>query len=141
MTVPSNFAVPLTSSLAAGVPVPSPTLPLEVMSYMCSGKPGLNGLGMRNNVVKMARLKHEQKAAPALCVVLHVAISDAGWRRGSVAHGGASILLRQYEALRAGDGEYSRGAGAGDKDGIFVGDICGNWESQYSGIEVGGHAS
>ena len=32
---------------------------------MCSGRPGLNGLLMRNNVVKMARLKHDCKAAPA----------------------------------------------------------------------------
>ena len=32
---------------------------------MCSGSPGLNGLGMRNNVVKMAKLKHQLNAAPA----------------------------------------------------------------------------
>jgi len=32
---------------------------------MCSGSFGLNGLAMRNNVVKMAKLKHEQKGAPA----------------------------------------------------------------------------
>ena len=38
---------------------------IQTLSYICSGKPGLNGLGMRNNVVKMARLKHELKAAPA----------------------------------------------------------------------------
>jgi para-nitrobenzyl esterase len=37
----------------------------RTLSYMCSGAPGLNGLAMRNNVVKMARLKHELKAAPA----------------------------------------------------------------------------
>jgi len=41
-----------------------PQKKIQTLSYMCSGKPGLNGLGMRNNVVKMARLKHEQKAAP-----------------------------------------------------------------------------
>ena len=38
---------------------------IQTLSYMCSGNPGLNGLGTRNNVVKMARLKHELKAAPA----------------------------------------------------------------------------
>jgi para-nitrobenzyl esterase len=32
---------------------------------MCSGSPGLNSLSTRNNVVKMARLKHELKAGPA----------------------------------------------------------------------------
>jgi para-nitrobenzyl esterase len=42
-----------------------PQKKIQTLSYMCSGTPGLNGLGMRNNVMKMARLKHELKAAPA----------------------------------------------------------------------------
>ena len=37
---------------------------IQTLSYMCPGH-FLNGLVMRNNVVKMARLKHELKAAPA----------------------------------------------------------------------------
>ncbi len=42
-----------------------PQKKIQTLSYMCSGSPGLNGLFMRNNVVKMARLKHGLKAAPA----------------------------------------------------------------------------
>ncbi|MGD0471041.1 MAG: carboxylesterase family protein [Terriglobales bacterium] len=42
-----------------------PQKKIQTLSYMCSGSFGLNGLAMRNNVVKMARLKHELKAAPA----------------------------------------------------------------------------
>ena len=42
-----------------------PEKSIRTLSYMCSGAPGLNGLAMRNNVVKMASLHHEQKAAPA----------------------------------------------------------------------------
>jgi para-nitrobenzyl esterase len=42
-----------------------PQKAIQTLSYMCSGSFGLNGLSMRNNVVKMARLKHELKAAPA----------------------------------------------------------------------------
>ena len=42
-----------------------PQKKIQTLSYMCSGNPGLNGLAMRNNVVKMARLKHELRAAPA----------------------------------------------------------------------------
>ena len=42
-----------------------PQKKIQTLSYMCSGNSGLNGLGTRNNVVKMARLKHELKAAPA----------------------------------------------------------------------------
>ncbi len=41
-----------------------PQKKIQTLSYMCTGN-FLNGLGMRNNVVKMARLKHELKAAPA----------------------------------------------------------------------------
>jgi len=42
-----------------------PQKKIQTLSYICSGNPGLNGLSVRNNVVKMARLKHELKAAPA----------------------------------------------------------------------------
>jgi para-nitrobenzyl esterase len=42
-----------------------PKKKIQTLSYICSGTPGLNGLSMRNNVVKMAKLKHELRAAPA----------------------------------------------------------------------------
>ena len=38
---------------------------IQTLSYMCSGIFGLNSLSMRNNVVKMAKLKQEQKGAGA----------------------------------------------------------------------------
>ena len=42
-----------------------PDKKIQTLSYICSGRPGLNGLSMRNNVVKMAKLKHGLHAAPA----------------------------------------------------------------------------
>ncbi|HEY6640510.1 carboxylesterase/lipase family protein [Povalibacter sp.] len=42
-----------------------PQKKIQTLSYICSGSPGLNGLAIRNNVVKMAGLKHALKAAPA----------------------------------------------------------------------------
>ena len=42
-----------------------PKKSIRTLSYMCSGASGLNSLLIRNNVVKMARLKQELKAAPA----------------------------------------------------------------------------
>lgn len=42
-----------------------PNKQIPTLSYICSGSPGLNGLAIRNNVVKMSRLKHELNAAPA----------------------------------------------------------------------------
>jgi len=37
---------------------------IQTLSFMCPSHFGLNTLFMRNNVVKMAKLKYEQKAAP-----------------------------------------------------------------------------
>jgi para-nitrobenzyl esterase len=42
-----------------------PSKAIQTLSYMCGGAGGLNGLSMRNNVAKMAKLKHELNAAPA----------------------------------------------------------------------------
>ena len=42
-----------------------PQKSIRTLSYMCSGTFGLNSLSVRNNVVKMAKLKHDLKAAPA----------------------------------------------------------------------------
>ena len=53
------------SSIIATLKSAYPKKAIQTLSYMCSGSPGLNGLGMRNNVVKMAKLKHQLYAAPA----------------------------------------------------------------------------
>src|SRR6201996_69641 len=53
------------TAIVAALKKAYPQKKIQTLSYICSGTPGLNGLGMRNNVVKMARLKHEQNAAPA----------------------------------------------------------------------------
>lgn len=42
-----------------------PQKKIQTLSYMCGGAGGLNGLSMRNNVVKMAGLKHKLNAARA----------------------------------------------------------------------------
>lgn len=53
------------SAIIAALKRAYPQKAIQTLSYMCSGSPGLNGLGMRNNVVKMAKLKHQLNAAPA----------------------------------------------------------------------------
>ncbi|HUZ93893.1 MAG TPA: carboxylesterase family protein [Edaphobacter sp.] len=53
------------TAIVAALKKAYPQKQIRTLSYMCSGSFGLNGLSMRNNVVKMARLKHELKAAPA----------------------------------------------------------------------------
>ncbi len=53
------------TALVAALKKAHPEKSIRTLSYMCSGSFGLNSLSMRNNIVKMARLKHEQNAAPA----------------------------------------------------------------------------
>ncbi len=52
------------AALMAALKKAHPEKTIRTLSYMCSGAAGLNSLTMRNNIVKMARLKHELKAAP-----------------------------------------------------------------------------
>ena len=52
------------TAIVAALKKAYPQKKIQTLSYICSGTPGLNGLGMRSNVVKMARLKHELQAAP-----------------------------------------------------------------------------
>ena len=52
-------------ALVAALKKAHPEKSIRTLSYMCSGTFMLNSLSMRNNIVKMARLKCEQKAAPA----------------------------------------------------------------------------
>ena len=53
------------TALIAALKKAYPQKKIQTLSYMCGGGGGLNGLSMRNNVVKMAKLKHDLKAAPA----------------------------------------------------------------------------
>jgi para-nitrobenzyl esterase len=52
------------AALTAGLKKAHPEKSIRTLSYMC-GVPGLNSLSIRSNVVKMAKLKYELKAAPA----------------------------------------------------------------------------
>ena len=53
------------SAIVAALRKAYPAKQIQTLSYICSGRPGLNGLSMRNNVVKMAALKHKLNAAAA----------------------------------------------------------------------------
>jgi para-nitrobenzyl esterase len=52
------------AALVAALKKAYPHKSIRTLSYMCPG-PGLNALTMRNNVTRMATMKHEQKGAPA----------------------------------------------------------------------------
>ncbi|WP_047495477.1 carboxylesterase/lipase family protein [Terriglobus sp. TAA 43] len=52
-------------TIIAGLKKNYPQKKIQTLAYMCSGNPGLNGLAVRNNVAKMAGLKHDLHAAPA----------------------------------------------------------------------------
>jgi para-nitrobenzyl esterase len=52
------------AAIAAALKKAYPQKSIRTLSYMCSGF-GLNGLNMRNNVTRMAAMKHAQQGAPA----------------------------------------------------------------------------
>src|SRR5580658_2147614 len=53
------------TAIVAALKKAYPQKAIQTLSYICAGAGGLNGLGMRNNVAKMAKLKHDLGAAPA----------------------------------------------------------------------------
>jgi para-nitrobenzyl esterase len=63
-TLTKNYGEEKARALVAALKKAYPQKSAQTLSYICSG-PSLNGLAMRNNVVKMATLKVNQKGAPA----------------------------------------------------------------------------
>ena len=59
-----SFGEAKATALVAGLKKAHPEKSIRKLSYMCGGSSPLNTLLMRNNVVKMSKLKYEQKAAP-----------------------------------------------------------------------------
>ena len=53
------------TAIMSGLKKNYPHKQTRTLAYMCSGAGGLNGLAMRNNVTKMAKLKHDLQGAPA----------------------------------------------------------------------------
>ena len=105
------------TALIAALKKAYPEKSIRTLSYMCSGSFGLNGLAMRNNIVKMAKLKHEQKGAPAYAYYFTWQSPMLDGVAGAWHTAELAILLRQHQALRTGHGQYARGAGAGNEDG------------------------
>ena len=62
-TLTKSYGEAKAKALVAALKKAHPQKSIRTLSYMCSGG-GLNGLSMRNNVTRMATMKHNQKAAP-----------------------------------------------------------------------------
>jgi para-nitrobenzyl esterase len=62
-TLTRSYGEARASAIVAALQRAYPHKSVRTLSYMCSGG-GLNGLAIRNNVTRMATLKHAQKAAP-----------------------------------------------------------------------------
>ena len=63
-TLTKNYGEAKATALVAALKKAHPEKSIRTLSYMCSGG-GLNSLNMRNNVTRMATMKHNQKGAPA----------------------------------------------------------------------------
>ncbi len=93
-------------ALAAPLRKAHPQKSIRTLSYMCSGG-RLIGLGVRNNVTRIATMKHAQKAAP-------VDVWHYTWRSPMLATRARGTrrscdLLRQHRALRPGHRQGSAG--------------------------------
>jgi para-nitrobenzyl esterase len=62
-TLTKSYGEAKATALVAALKKAYPNKSIRTLSYMCSGG-GLNGLGMRNNVTRMATMKHKQQGAP-----------------------------------------------------------------------------
>jgi para-nitrobenzyl esterase len=62
-TLTRSYGEAKAAALVAALKKAYPHKSIRTLSYMCSGA-GLNGLGMRNNVTRMATMKHAQQGAP-----------------------------------------------------------------------------
>jgi para-nitrobenzyl esterase len=62
-TLTKSYGEAKAAALFSALKKAYPKKSIRTLSYMCSGG-GLNGLTMRNNVTRMATMKHKQKAAP-----------------------------------------------------------------------------
>jgi para-nitrobenzyl esterase len=62
-TLTKSYGDAKAAAIVAALKRAYPNKSVRTLSYMCSGG-GLNGLGIRNNVTRMATMKHEQKGAP-----------------------------------------------------------------------------
>lgn len=63
-TLTKSYGDAKAAAIVAALKKAYPRKSIRTLSYMCSGG-GLNGLGMRNNVTRMATMKHAQGGAPA----------------------------------------------------------------------------
>jgi para-nitrobenzyl esterase len=62
-TLTKSYSEEKAAALVAALKRAYPKKSIRTLSYMCSGG-GLNGLTMRNNVTRMATMKHTQNGAP-----------------------------------------------------------------------------
>jgi para-nitrobenzyl esterase len=87
-TLAKTYGDAKATALVTSMKKAHPEKSIRMLSYMCSG-PGLNGLAMRNNVARMATLKHGQRAAPAYTYYFTWAspmLEDAGaWHTAELA--------------------------------------------------------
>jgi len=87
-TLARSYGEAKAAAIAAALKRAYPNKSIRTLSYMCSG-PGLNGLSMRNNVTRMAAMKHRQQGAPAFAYYFRwqsPMLEDAGaWHTAELA--------------------------------------------------------
>ena len=135
-TLTRSYGEAKAAAIVAALKRAYPSKSIRTLSYMCSG-PGLNGLAMRNNVTRMATMKHEQKGAPAYAWYFtwqSPMLEDAGaWHTAELA-----FCFDNTARCAQGTGQRAGGAGAGEEDGDGVGQLRPHGQSEPARPAVAG---
>ncbi len=133
-TLARTYGEAKATALVTALKKAHPEKSIRTLSYMCSG-PGLNALTMRNNVTRMATLKHGQKAAPAYTYYFtwqSPMLEDAGaWHTAELA-----FCFDNTKRCEQGTGNTPEAQALGKEDGHRVGQLCPHWKSEPARVGV-----
>ena len=134
-TLTKSYGEAKAQALVAALKKAHPEKSIRTLSYMCSGG-GLNGLGMRNNVTRMATMKHAQKAAPVFAWYFtwqSPMLEDAGaWHTAELA-----FCFDNTARCAQGTGNGPRAQALAQEDGDGLGELRPHRQSEPARLALG----
>ena len=118
-----------------------PDKKIQTLSYMCGGAGGLNGLSMRNNVVKMAQSEARTQGRARLCVLLHVADAHSRWPAGAWHTAELQFCFDNTKRCEQGTGNTPEAQALAKKMASCMGDFCRNRKAEHPGLDMGADRS
>ena len=133
-TLTRSYGDAKAAAIVAALKKAYPDKSIRTLSYMCSGA-GLNGLAMRNNVTRMATMKHEQQGAPVFAWYFtwqSPMLEDAGaWHTAELA-----FCFDNTARCAQGTGNGPEAQALAQTDGDGLGELRAHGQSQPAGSAV-----